>query len=289
MDNPAPITKDGGRWRRTPVAYRMDHERIRRLTRQRETEWREVQSYIEEQACLMAFLARALDDPDPRPCGKCASCVGRPIVAPTFSRPRAIAATRFLRQADMPLESKKRVRNGLLPEYGFSGNLAGKLAAETGRILSRWGDAGWGDVVARDKGAGRFRDELVEAAAEVVRDRWRPDPPPRWVACVPSYNHPTPVPDFAERLANALSLPFAPAVVKVKGNAPQKERQNGTHQCRNLDGVFAIDGDLPVGAVLLVDDVVDSGWTLTVITALIRRAGGGPVWPFALATSNPGA
>ena len=289
VDNPAPITKDGGKWRRTPVAYRMDHERIRRLTRQRETEWREVQSYIDEPACLMAFLARALDDPDPRPCGKCASCVGRPIVAPTFSRPRAIAATRFLRQADMPLESKKRVRNGLLPEYGFSGNLAGKLAAETGRILSRWGDAGWGDVVARDKGAGRFRDELVEAAAEMVRDRWRPAPPPRWVACVPSYNRPTPVPDFAERLANALSLPFAPVVVKVKGNAPQKEQQNGTHQCRNLDGVFAIDGDLPGGAVLLVDDLVDSGWTLTVIAALIRRAGGGPVWPFALATSNPGA
>lgn len=289
VDNPAPITKDGAKWRRTPVDYRMDHDRIRRLTDQRETEWREVQSYIGEQGCLMAFLARALDDPVPRPCGRCASCRGGPIVEPTYSSERVVAATRFLRQADIPLECKKRVQRGLLPEYGLSGNLTGSLDAGTGRILSRWGDAGWGGVVARDKGDGRFSDALVDAAVEMIRARWRPDPPPLWVACVPSYNRPTPVPDFAERLATALALPFAPVVAKVKQNAPQRDQQNGAHQCRNLDGVFAVRGDLPGGPVLLVDDVVDSGWTMTVVAALLRRAGCDPVWPLALATSNPGA
>ena len=289
VDNPAPITKDGPRWRRTPVAYRMDHDRIQRLTRQRETEWREVQTYLDEQGCLMAFLAGLLDDPDPRPCGRCASCRGAPILEPAYSQERVVAATRFLRQTDIPLECRKQVWSGLLPEYGFSGNLTGALDAKTGRILSRWGDAGWGRVVAQDKAAGRFRDSLVAAAAEMVRNRWRPDPPPLWVTCVPSYNRPTLVPDFAERLATALALPFVPVLTKVKRNAPQKEQQNATHQCRNLDGAFAVSGDLPDGPVLLVDDVIDSGWTLTVLAALLRRAGGGPVWPLALATSNPGA
>ena len=74
----------------------------------------------------------------------------------------------------------------------------------------------------------------------------------------------------------------------MKGNAPQKEQQNAVHQCGNLDGVFAVRGDLPCGPALLVDDVVDSGWTLTVIAALLRRAGCDLVWPLALATSNPG-
>ena len=270
VDNPAPITKDGAKWRRTPVDYRMDHDRVRRLTDQRETEWREVQSYVNEQGCLMAFLARALDDPDPRPCGRCASCRDGPILAPTYSRERVDAAARFLGQADMPLECNRRVRRGLLPEYGFSGNLTGTLDAGTGRILSRWGDAGWGTVVASDKDAGRFRDELVDAAAEMVRDRWGPEPPPLWVACVPSYNHPTLVPDFADRLAAALGLRFAPVVTKVRRNDPQKEQQNAVHQCRNLDGAFAVRGDLPDGPALLVDDVVDSGWTLTVVAALLR-------------------
>ena len=36
------------------------------------------------------------------------------------------------------------------------------------------------------------------------------------------------------------------------------------------------------GPVLLVDDVVDSRWTLTVVTAALVDAGSGPVFPFAL-------
>jgi len=45
---------------------------------------------------------------------------------------------------------------------------------------------------------------------------------------------------------------------------------------------------VPSGPVLLVDDVVDSGWTLTVVAALLRQAGSGPVWPVALATTSVG-
>ena len=289
VDNPAPLTKDGSKWRRTPVAYQLDHERIRRLTRQREVEWREVQAYIDEQGCLMVFLARALNDPDPRPCGRCAACRERPILEPTQTRERVVAAIRFLRQADLPLRCRRSVRRGDLPEYGFQGNLSGTLDAGEGRILSRWADAGWGRIVRRDKGRGRFGDELVDAVAGMVRDRWRPEPQPQWITCVPSHDHPTLVPGFAERLAATLGRPFAPVVAKVKRNAPQKDQQNAAHQCRNLDGVFEVRGELPDGPALLVDDVVDSGWTLTVVAALLRAAGCRLVWPVALATSNPGA
>jgi ATP-dependent DNA helicase RecQ len=90
-------------------------------------------------------------------------------------------------------------------------------------------------------------------------------------------------------LAVALELPFEPVVTKIKENKPQKLQQNRYHQCRNLDGVFAIRGQLPAGPVLLVDDVVDSKWTMTIVAALLRRAGSGPVWPFALATASIGA
>ena len=39
---------------------------------------------------------------------------------------------------------------------------------------------------------------------------------------------------------------------------------------------------------LLVDDVVDSRWTITVIAALLRQAGSGPVYPVALASTAIG-
>ena len=288
VENPAPVIKDGSLWQRTPVPYHMDHQRIRHLTGQRIIEWQEMQRYLEEDGCLMQFLAVALDDENPQPCGRCASCLGSPVIKPSFNRAQSVSATRFLRQSEIPLVCHKQVASGAFTDYGFSGNLPQELHAETGRILSRWGDAGWGKFVANDKIKGHFRDKLVEAVAEMVQDRWQPDPPPEWITCVPSQTHRTLVPDFAQRLATALRLPFMPIVTKTRHNEPQKTQQNRFHQCRNLDGVFQIDGSIPDGPVLLLDDIVDSGWTMTVIAALLRQAGSGPVWPVALATANAG-
>jgi ATP-dependent DNA helicase RecQ len=51
-------------------------------------------------------------------------------------------------------------------------------------------------------------------------------------------------------------------------------------------GAFVIpDGADVDGPVLLVDDVVDSAWTLTLAAALLKQAGAGAVFPFALATT----
>jgi ATP-dependent DNA helicase RecQ len=143
-------------------------------------------------------------------------------------------------------------------------------------------------VVADDKHAGRFRDELADALVEMVRDRWKPLPAPAWLTCVPSHNHPELVPVFARLLAEKLGIPFVAAISKVHSNQPQKVQQNRFHQCNNLDGVFKIAASIPAGPVLLIDDIVDSGWTMTVLAALLRTAGSGPVWPVALATTRSG-
>ncbi len=288
VENPAPVLKDGSQWRRTPIAYRLDREQIQRLTRQREQEWQEVQKYIDTPDCLMKSLAVALDDDNPQLCGRCARCLGQPVVEENFSQALMLEATRYLRHSEVSLECKKQVAKGAFTVYPFQGSLKASLRAETGRVLARWGDAGWGRWVAEDKRAGYFRDELVNAMAEMIEQRWCPEPRPTWVTCVPSRNHPALVPNFARRLAARLRLPFVPAVVKHRDNQPQKFQQNRYHQCRNLDGAFAIKASIPDGPVLLVDDMVDSAWTLTVVAALLRQAGSGPVWPTALATTAGG-
>ncbi len=147
---------------------------------------------------------------------------------------------------------------------------------------------GWGRLVADDKHSGYFRDELVNAVAEMVCERWRPDPPPRWVTCVVSRNHPTLVPDFTARLARRLELPFVNPISQVRDNEPQKFQQNRFHQCRNLDGVFRVIPEIPRRPVLLVDDIIDSGWTITVLAAPLKQAGSGPVFPVALASTSSG-
>ena len=286
VENPAPVIKDGSQWRRTPLRYAMDRERIAHLTRQREQEWTEVQAYLTDSGCKMTYLRRALDDNDPTPCGKCASCLGHPVIDVAADAQLVHRAASFLKQAEMIIAPKVQVAANAFTEYGLRGNLPQNLRAQEGRVLSRWGDAGWGKVVADGKHAGHFNDDLVEAVAEMIQQRWQPEPAPTWVCCVPSRNHPALVPDFTRRLATRLGLPFIDAVEKIKDNQPQKRQQNRFHQCRNLDGAFAINEPIPAGSLLLVDDIVDSGWTLTVLAALLQRAGSGVVFPVALASTT---
>jgi ATP-dependent DNA helicase RecQ len=162
------------------------------------------------------------------------------------------------------------------------------LRADTGRVLCLWGDSGWGDEVAHGKyEAGQFSDTLVDAAAALVRDKWQPEPMPAWVTAVPSARRAELVNRFARRLAEKLNLPFAPVLGRAREIRPQKEMQNSVQQVRNLLGAFAVTGAPPPGGVLLVDDVVDSGWTLTWLAAMLRQRGSGPVFPFALAKASP--
>ena len=121
---------------------------------------------------------------------------------------------------------------------------------------------------------------------------WNPQPAPVWVTCIPSRRHPDLVPDFARRLAARLSLPFGMALEKTDDRPEQKAMANSTQQARNIDGSLAVRTQvtqvLPVGPVLLVDDMIDSGWTFTVAAWLLRSSGGGEVFPLALALAGPG-
>lgn len=291
VENPAPVLKQDSLWVRTPVPYHLDHERIGHLTAIRKEEWQEMQAYVDTPACKMEFLARVLDDPAPAACGKCASCLGGPILVEAFPHELGVAAARFLRHSEFTLTCKKQIAEGAFPRYGFNFrgvNIPRQLQAEAGRTLSRWGDAGWGRVVEAGKQVGRFGDELADAVTEMIRERWRPEPAPAWVTCIPSRNHPELVPDFSRRLAERLGLPFHAVITKLRDNEQQKFQQNRYHQCSNLDGVFGLNGPLPVGPVLLVDDMVDSAWTLTVSAILLRHAGCPAVFPVALAATSDG-
>lgn len=288
VENPAPLIKMRSRWHRTPVPYVMDHARITHLTKQREQEWEEIQGYLTTSECKMTYLRRALDDKDLNFCGKCATCLGHSAVEiyGVVDLELVHRAASFIKHAEMPIIPKAQVAANAFVEYGFRGNLPYHQRAQEGRVLSRWGDAGWGKIVADGKHNNHFGDELVYAMAEMIQQRWQPKPNPTWVCCVPSRKHPELVSSFAQRLAQKLGLPFVNAVTKVKDNQPQKGQQNRFHQCRNLDGTFAITHFNPDEPVLLVDDIVDSGWTLTVLAALLKQAGSGPVFPVALASTS---
>lgn len=289
VENPAPVIKEGSKYYRTATKFKIDSNRIKFLTNQRVAEWEEMQFYVKHDKCLMSFLRNALDDKIEDNCGNCCNCNEAIKLPVTISDKYINAATRYLKQSETSLILKKQVAKDSFPIYGFTGNIPRNLQGEEGKILARWGDAGWGNIVKDCKHNNYFSDELVEAFVEMIKERWRPVPFPGWVTCVPSLNHPELVPDFAKRVAGKLEIEFNNVVKKNKDNQQQKLMYNRYYQCNNLDGIFDIIGNIKNTPVLLIDDIVDSGWTLTVISALLRRAGSGIVYPAVLATTSAGS
>jgi ATP-dependent DNA helicase RecQ len=283
LESPAPIVKQGTKWQLTAAALSEAFwERAQRLTTLRRDEQRQMQEYARLESGHMEFLIRALDG-DPGA-----------IVAPALPPLPATAdpvlvreAVAFLRRTSLPVEPRKRWPDGGLPAYKLRGMIPAIQQAQPGKALCIWGDAGWGDLVRQGKYRdGRFADELVDACVRLVRE-WSPQPAPIWVTCIPSLRRPDLVPDFTRRLAAALQLPFHRTLEKTEGRPEQKTMANSSQQARNVDGSLRICGEpLLAGPVLLVDDLVDSRWTLTVGAWLLRSHGTGEVFPLVLALAG---
>ena len=279
LESPAPIAKQGSRWQLTAATLSDTFwERAERLTELRRVEQAQMQEYVRLSAGHMAFLIRALDGEPGH--------ISPPSVPPLPTEPDSTLvqeAMAFLRRASVSIEPRKRWPSGGLPRYSLSGTIDPHLRAQFGKALCIWGDAGWGDLVRQGKyHDGHFSDDLVVACQKLI-DQWSPQPSPKWVTCIPSRRWPDLVPDFAGRLAKVLGLPFK-QVFKTEDRPEQKTMANSTQQARNVDGSLDLTGEaLPDGPLLLVDDMVDSQWTVTVAAWLLRSQGSGEVWPLALA------
>ncbi len=230
----------------------------------------------------MVFLRALLDDAAATACGRCDRCTGVPLDGAVPTELVAEAGA-FLRGAQLAIEPRKQwVRGGSRPR------IPADRRAETGRALSVYGDGGWGSVVRQARHGGRpCPDGLIDATARVVGG-WQPSPPPAWVTSVPSASSGALVADFAQRVASTLGLPYRVVLRRSRPGRPQNEMANNFQQLRNVDGAFEVTEPVADAPVLLIDDLVDSGWTLTVIADILREAGAAAVHPLVLAKARGG-
>ncbi|GAA1061717.1 RecQ family ATP-dependent DNA helicase [Agromyces bracchium] len=287
LDVDGAVRRVQGGWVATGEPWSYDAERYRRIAEEREAEQRHMLEYEQTDGCRMAFLQRSLDDDTAAPCGRCDRCAGAWYPGEVDADAAAAAAS-ALDRVGVPIEPRRAWPTGAdrlgVPVKGRIP--AGEQAGE-GRALARLTDLGWGSTL-RELFAPNAPDaplppRVLDACVRVLAE-WGWAERPVAVASVPSRSHPQLVGSLARGLAEVGRLPYLGELAPVDGGPTGGPGGNSAFRLAGVWNRFSADGlDVPVGGVLLVDDLADSRWTLTVAARELRRSGATDVLPFALA------
>ena len=271
------VQRRAGGWVATGKPWYFDAAKWAALRPVRAAEADLMRAYAHGEGCLMQFLQRALDDPDPHPCGRCSVCTGRlPEPGPRPSADTVVAAQAFFRGQDVVVEARKLWPSGLPERKGRIGFLA------PGRALAFADDPAWSTELTGLWRADQPASEAVLAGCVEVLKRWSKSwQRPVAVVAMPSRRYPRLVASVAEHLARVGRLPLVDAL-QVGGPPPAAESSSAV-RVKDLLARTRLRPDVSFdGPVLLVDDVIRSRWTVTVAGALLADAGATGVLPLAL-------
>jgi ATP-dependent DNA helicase RecQ len=277
------ISKSESKYFRTLNPWSLDEDKSNKITALRYQELSDMRDFVKTEKCYMNYIAEKLDDPYASECGKCSNCKGEDIVSTIVKTSTVGEAVSFLKFGKLTIEPRKQWPAGIVASTGK--RILEEERNEVGRILSIYGDAGWGNIVRKGKYEDHyFSNELVDAAVDLFNS-WDARENISWITFVPSVRRPALVKSFAQRLAEKLELPLKESIEKVVNAPEQKSFNNSFHQCKNAYDSFRVNDDVMHGDVLLVDDMFDSGWTFTVCGYRLKQSGVRNVYPFALAST----
>ena len=287
LDVDGAVRRVRGGWVSTGEPWTYDAERYERIASARAAEQQSMLDYETTTGCRMEFLQRALDDETAAPCGRCDRCAGAwfPVEIQTDA---VVAAGASLDRVGVPIEPRAQWPSGM-DRLGVTvrGNIALSERTEPGRALARLTDLGWGGslrhVFAPSSPDSPASPAIIAACVRVLAD-WQWQERPAAVVAMPSRRHPLLIASVAEGLASAGKLPFLGTLEWAGGGPIGDAGGNSAYRLAGVWERFSAAGiELPSGPVLLVDDLADSRWTLTVAGRALRRAGAGAVLPFVLA------
>jgi ATP-dependent DNA helicase RecQ len=276
-----------GGWIATGAEWHYDAQRYDKVARARTDEQRAMREYLTTTTCRMRYLREQLDDPDATDCGRCDNCGGL-TVAGDVGEGSVSTASAALGRPGVAFDPR-RMWPTAMPGLGVDvrGKVSAGELAEPGRAVARFTDLGFGPrvraVLGADGAAEALPADLARACVQVLAS-WDWAERPAAVVHVGSVGRPALVADIAARIAEIGRLPHLGGV-EHRGRS-STARTNSALRLRDLWDTFvvpdALTAQLTGQPVLLVDDFLDSGWTLTVVARLLRRAGAGSIYPFVL-------
>ncbi|MFU8947358.1 RecQ family ATP-dependent DNA helicase [Mycetocola zhadangensis] len=298
LDVDGAVQRVTGGWIATGQPWVYDAERYSRIAAARVAEQNSMLEYERTTGCRMEFLQRALDDTTAVPCGRCDNCAaaaGQPAWYPTDIRSEATGqASKALNRVGVVIEPRAQWPTGA-DQLGVP--VKGKIAladrVESGRALARLTDLGWGGTLRALFAAGApdapASPALIDACIRVLAS-WGWEERPAAVVAMPSRKRPLLVNSVARALSDVGRLPYLGALELKNGGPSGEPGGNSAYRLSSVWDRFEAGPELVTALagyagrpVLLVDDLTDSRWTLTVAGRLLKQAGASAVLPFTLA------
>ncbi|MFF0310407.1 RecQ family ATP-dependent DNA helicase [Streptosporangium sp. NPDC004379] len=289
LDVDGAVRRVRGGWEATGEPWHYDTDRYARVTEAREAEQKAMLEYLGTTECREVFLRRCLDDDAAVPCGRCDNCTGAHR-SPEVAAEAVERAAATLHRPGVEIEPRRQWPTGLTD---LKGRIKPELGAGTGRALGRLTDIGWGNrlrgLLAENAPDGPVPDDVFAAVVKVLSS-WEWEQRPTAVVAMPSASRPLLVRSLAERLAQVGRLSFLGELGYRSG--PPGRQFNSAQRVQAVRATLAMPSALAAavaeagGPVLLVDDRVDTGWSVTLAAAMIRHAGAPAVLPLVLAVTS---
>jgi ATP-dependent DNA helicase RecQ len=297
LDVDGAVRRTTGGWVATGQSWAYDSERYERVARERAREQQAMLAYQATTECRMEYLRRELDDPAAAVCGRCDNCTGQRWNA-DVPHTNSDAARRRLLRPGVEVEPRKMWPAGM-KELGVddaTGRIPAGLTAAPGRALGRLTDVGWGTtlrcLLADDAPDEPVTTQVIDAVVKVLA-AWDWERRPAAVVTLPSRTRPALISSLGQRVAAVGRLPYLGALAYTTTDGSGARRHNSSHRLRSLWYALELPEDLrdaiagyPGGPVLLIDDRIETGWTMTVGAKLLMEAGTPAVLPLALAVTT---
>jgi ATP-dependent DNA helicase RecQ len=295
LDVDGAVTRTVGGWAATGQPWAYDQDRYERVARERKREQQAMLDYLATAGCRMEFLRSELDDPAAAPCGRCDNCTSSPWPA-DVPEAGAQAARDRLARPGVSVDPRKMWPTGM-KELGIdaSGKIPAARIAEQGRALGRLTDVGWGatlrSLLAEGAADEPVTEQLTDAVVKVLAS-WDWAQRPVSVVTMPSRSRPRLIGSLGQRIAAIGRLTYLGALGYATPDGPGPRRHNSAQRLASLWHAIVVPDELRAalkasdGPVLLIDDQIDTGWTMTVAAALLRDADATAVLPLALAATT---
>lgn len=280
LENEGAIFYDSNKYFASSKNYVYNEEHYNEIKQAKKTEMEQMVALLNTKECYSKFIVNCLDDFSAKNCGKCSNCLGESIFDNNLTVEDVEEALKYVNGLLIKFSPRKQ-----WPNKNYSDKLAIEYINQEGIALCKYGEAGYGELVKKDKYENKqFCDELLGKSVEVLKKLVKENEITA-LTFVPSLRSDI-VKDFAERLAKRLNLELIDSLQKSEARE-QKNMKNSAFQCDNAFNSFHIkEGvDLPKN-ILLVDDMVDSKWTFTVCGYRLMENRAEKVFPFALADSS---